>query len=225
MIHHIAGPAGRLEALLDEPTTCSSTGVAKDEREAGAVSPLDPRAAVVVGHPHPIYGGTMHNKVVYRAAKAFCKLGCAVLRFNFRGTGTSQGTFDDGPGELADFRSALDFMRSRYPHAPLWTAGVSFGSWVAMTAGATDERVAVLIGIAPPIDRYDWSAVRTAPKPKFLIQGEADQICPLRSTRVFYQQMVEPKELVVIDAADHLFDGHVSEVGDTVVDLLEGWQP
>jgi alpha/beta superfamily hydrolase len=221
MIHHIPGPAGRLEALLDEPTACTSTGVARDQRAASAVSPLRPRAAVVVAHPHPQHGGTMHNKVVFRTAKAFCGLGCAVLRFNFRGTGTSEGTFDDGPGELADFRQALDFMAARYPGSDLWTAGVSFGAWVAMTAGAGDDRVSILVGIAPPFELYDFSAVKATGKPKFIIQGERDEICSLRAARVFYQQIHEPKELVVVDAADHLFDGHVSEVGDAIRDLLE----
>jgi hypothetical protein len=221
MIHHIAGPAGRLEALLDEPTGCSSTGVAADERAARSVSPLRPRAAVVVAHPHPLYGGTMHNKVVFRAAKAFCRLGCAVLRFNFRGVGTSEGDFDDGPGELADFGRGLDFMAARYPGTELWAAGVSFGAWVALTAGADDGRVSTLVGVSLPVEGYDLSAVRTSTKPKYLIQGERDDICPLRAVRILYQQMPEPKELVVIDAADHLFDGHVLEVGDAIGDLLE----
>jgi alpha/beta superfamily hydrolase len=221
MIHHIAGPAGRLEALLDEPASCSSTGVAADERAATSVSPLRPRAAVVVAHPHPLYGGTMHNKVVVRAAKAFCRLGCAVLRFNFRGVGTSEGVFDDGPGELADFRRGLDFMAGRYPGADLWAAGVSFGAWTALSCGADDDRVSTLVGIALPVEGYDPSAVRTSTKAKYLIHGERDEICPLRAVRILYQQMPEPKELVVIDAADHLFDGHVLEVGDAIIDLLE----
>jgi alpha/beta superfamily hydrolase len=223
MILHIPGPAGRLEALLDEPTACSSTGVATDEREARTASPLLPRAAVVIAHPHPQYGGTMHNKVTFQAAKAFCRLGCAVLRFNFRGTGTSEGTFDDGPGEMADFRAALDFMAGRYPLAELWAAGVSFGGWIALTVGASDDRVSVLVGIAPPVDHYDFSAVEASTKPKFLIRGERDDICPLASMRRFYARLSEPKELVVIDAADHLFDGHVSEIGDAIADLLEDW--
>jgi alpha/beta superfamily hydrolase len=223
MVHHIPGPAGRMEALLDEPTACSSTGVAADEGAARTVSPLRPRAAVVVAHPHPLYGGTMHNKVVFRAAKAFCRLGCAVLRFNFRGVGTSEGRFDDGPGELADYRRTLDFMAARYPGAPLWTAGVSFGGWVALTSGATDDRVSVLVGIALPADNYDFAAVKASGKPTLLIHGERDEICPLRSVRVLYQQIPEPKELVVIDGADHLFDGHVLEVGDAIGDLLEDY--
>ena len=167
----------------------------------------------------------MHTKVVYRATKALARVGCAVLRFNFRGVGRSEGTWDEGPGELDDYRAALDFAAARYPDADLWAAGFSFGSWVAMTIGATDPRVSLLLGVAPPVDRYDFAAVRTTTKPKFLIQGERDEICPLKSLYAFYATLHEPKELVVIDAAGHLFDGKVEEVGDAVEDLLGDYEP
>jgi alpha/beta superfamily hydrolase len=204
-IREIQGPAGRLEALLEAPV----------------LSPGQPvRAAVVFAHPLPIEGGTMHTKAVYRATKALARIGCAVLRFNFRGVGSSEGTWDDGPGEIADFRAALDVMVARYPDTELWTAGFSFGSWVALTVGATDDRVRVLIGIAPPLDRYDFSVVAKSTKPKFFIQGEFDEICPLKRMYEFYSQAPEPKELVVIDGASHLFDGKVLEVGDAIEDLL-----
>ena len=204
-IRQIQGPAGRLEALLEAPV----------------LSPGQPvRAAVVFGHPLPIEGGTMHTKAVYRATKALARIGCAVLRFNFRGVGSSEGTWDEGPGEIADFRAALDAMAARYPDTELWTAGFSFGSWVALTVGSTDDRVRVLIGIAPPLDRYDFSLVAKSTKPKFFIQGEFDEICPLKRMYEFYSQVPEPKELVVIDGASHLFDGKVLEVGDAIEDLL-----
>ena len=204
-IREIQGPAGRLEALLEAPV----------------LSPGQPvRAAVVFGHPLPIEGGTMHTKAVYRATKALARIGCAVLRFNFRGVGSSEGTWDDGPGEIADFLAALDVMAAQYPDTELWTAGFSFGSWVALTVGATDDRVRVLIGIAPPLDRYDFSVIAKSTKPKFFIQGEFDEICPLKRMYEFYAQVPEPKELVVIDGASHLFDGRVLEVGDAIDDLL-----
>jgi alpha/beta superfamily hydrolase len=152
------------------------------------------------------------------------RIGCAVLRFNFRGVGSSEGTWDGGPGEIADFRAALDVMAARYPDTELWTAGFSFGSWVALTVGATDDRVRVLIGIAPPLDRYDFSVVAKSTKPKFFIQGEFDEICPLKRMYEFYSQVPEPKELVVIDGASHLFDGKVLEVGDAIEDLLGDYQ-
>src|SRR5438552_836069 len=125
------GPAGRLEGLLDLP------------HRHGDEPAL--RAGVVLAHPHPQQGGTMHTKAVYQAAKGLVRIGCAVLRFNFRGVGSSQGIFDNGAGETDDFRAALDLMHERYPTAPLWTAGFSFGAWIALEIGAEDDRVSALI--------------------------------------------------------------------------------
>ena len=206
-LREIRGPIGPLEALLDEPGV-GSTPV---------------RAAVVFAHPHPQQGGTMHTKVVYQAAKALNRIGCAVLRFNFRGVGTSAGRFDNGVGEADDFRAGLDFMHERHPGARVWAAGFSFGAWIALTAGAADPRVSTLIGIAPPLARYDFETVRVSTKAKFFIQGERDEICPLKDMQQFYARCEEPKELVVIDGADHLFDGHTAEVGEAVEDLLGDW--
>src|SRR5438132_2316703 len=123
-LRDIAGPAGRLEALLDEPASergVDADGLLKTAYDGGL------RAAVVFAHPHTQYGGTMHTKVVYQAAKALSRIGCSVLRFNFRGAGASAGGFTNGPGEIDDFRAALDFMRDRYPYAASWAAGISFG--------------------------------------------------------------------------------------------------
>jgi len=208
IITDLKGPAGRLEALLEAP-------------ESG-----EPRAAVVFAHPHPQFGGTMHTKAVYQGAKGLSRIGCAVLRFNFRGVGTSEGSFDKGEGEKNDFIAALDYMAARYPGIPLWAAGFSFGSWVAMEVGASDPRVSVLIGIAPPVatalpDRsYDFTNTLASEKPKFFVQGEADELCPLEGMWQFYGRLKEPKELVVIDAADHLFEGKTQEVGEALEDLL-----
>jgi alpha/beta superfamily hydrolase len=176
--------------------------------------------AVVLGHPHPLYGGTMHNKVVYQIAKGLCRTRAAVLRFNFRGVGTSQGAWDDGPGELADFRSAITFMADRHPGVELWAGGFSFGAWVALTVGATDERVSALIGVAPPAKSYDFSAVFDCTKPKFFIQGTLDTTCPWKDTLDLYSRLPDPKEFVEIDGADHLFDGQVTEVSEAVQGLL-----
>ena len=202
-IHDLTGPAGTLEALLDEP--------------AGA-----PKAAVVFAHPLPTHGGTMHTKAVYQGTKGRVRAGCAVLRFNFRGVGGSEGAFNGGEGEKGDFTAALDFMAARYPGLPLWAAGFSFGSWVALETGAVDDRVTALIGIAPPVTKpgYDFANTKQSMKPKFFVQGEADDICPLEDMWKFYGALPEPKELIVIDAADHLFDGHTTEVGEALEDLL-----
>jgi len=197
----IPGPAGQLEAKINEP--------------AGTQ-----RAVVVLAHPHPKYGGTMCHKVVFRVAKALQNIGCTVLRFNFRGTGASEGRFDGKDGEHADFFASLDFAATRHPKLDLWAAGFSFGAWVALTAGALDSRVRALIGVAPPIERYDFDTLQRSEKPKFFIQGKEDQICPLEAMRRFYAHADEPKELVVMSGADYLFDDQVSEVGNTIEDLL-----
>jgi alpha/beta superfamily hydrolase len=200
-VREIDGPTGPLEVLVDLPEG-------------------PPRAAVVFAHPLPTHGGTMHTKVVFQGAKALTRIGCAVLRFNFRGVGRSAGTWDEGPGEKDDYKAALDYFSARYPNTELWAAGFSFGSYIAMTCGATDDRVCTLIGIAPPVDRYDYSVVKRSTKAIFLIHGERDELIPLRAVREFYAQLAEPKELVVIDRATHLFEGQASEVGDALEDLL-----
>jgi len=203
-ILELKGPAGRLEALIDTPEA-------------------QPKAAVVFAHPLPTHGGTMHTKTVYQATKGLVRASCAVLRFNFRGVGASEGSFTGGDGEKLDFTAALDFMSGRYPGVPLWSAGFSFGSWIALETGAVDDRVTVLIGIAPPVTRegYDFLNTKRSPKPKFFVQGEADDICPLQDMWKFYSELPEPKELVIIDAADHLFDGHTTEVGEAIEDLVK----
>ena len=206
-IHDLTGPAGKLEALIDVPDGT-------------------PKAAVVFAHPLPTHGGTMHTKAVYQGTKGLVRAGCAVLRFNFRGVGQSAGTFDAGPGEKGDYAAALDYMEGQYPGLPLWAAGFSFGSWIALETGAADPRVTVLIGIAPPVTKigYDFSNTRVSTKPKFFVHGEADEICALQDMWKFYGSLLEPKELVVIDMADHLFDGHTTEVGEALEDLLEDFQ-
>jgi len=201
----VPGPAGTLEALLAKP-------------RAGHA----PRAAAVFAHPLPTEGGTMHTKAVYQGAKALARVGVAVLRFNFRGVGRSAGAWDDGRGESEDFKAALDYMASHYPGLPLWSAGFSFGSWIALEQGAIDDRVKVLIGLAPPVENrgYTFPNTLASEKPKFLIQGEEDEICPVGTLRKFYSQLQEPKELVVIPDADHLFEGKTQEVGEAIEDLL-----
>ena len=200
-IREIAGPSGPLEVLIEQP--------------AGEV-----RAAVVFAHPLPTHGGTMHTKGVYQGAKALARVGCAVLRFNYRGVGRSAGTWDEGRGERDDFKAGVDFMAVQFPGKELWAAGFSFGAYIALTAGAEDDRICALIGIAPPVNRYDFEAVKRSTKPKFIIHGEADELIPLKQVREFYAQLADPKELVEIDRANHLFDGQVGEVADALEDLL-----
>jgi alpha/beta superfamily hydrolase len=201
-IREIPGPAGALEILVEMPEAA-------------------PRAAVVFAHPLPTHGGTMHTKVVYQAAKALARIGCAVLRFNFRGVGLSAGTWDEGRGEMDDYRAAVDFMAAQHPGLDLWAAGFSFGSYVATTVGADDDRVCALIAIAPPVHTYEFASVKLSAKPKFIVHGERDELISLKAVRHFYAQLPEPKEMVEIDRANHLFDGQAGEVGDALADLLE----
>ena len=204
LVRDIPGAAGELEALLEEPT--------------GA-----PRAACVFAHPHPLYGGTMHSKPVYQSAKALARVGVATLRFNVRGVGRSRGTHDGGPGEIDDYRAALDYLSAQFPGLPLWAAGFSFGAWIAWNTGLDDTRVPLLLGVGLPVNLFDFSAVKESAKATFLIHGELDELVPARDIRKFYAEINEPKELVVIDGADHLFDGKTSELGDAIEDLLKDW--
>lgn len=199
----IPGPTGVLEGVINAQPDAA------------------PRAVAVLAHPLPTAGGTMHTKAVFHAAKALARINVPVLRFNFRGVGRSAGSFSGGPGERDDFRAALDFMIARYPGVHAWSGGMSFGSWAAMTVGADSPAATALIGIACPVTKYDYSPVVAAAKPTFLIHGERDELVPLKELRKFYAQLAEPKEVVVIDGADHLFDGKVSEVGDAIEDLLQ----
>jgi alpha/beta superfamily hydrolase len=217
----LAGPAGRLEALLDEPA--AARGVNRDGLVERGRSDAVLRAAVVFAHPHPQYGGTMHTKAVYQSAKTLARIGCAVLRFNFRGVGRSEGRFDEGRGEREDFRAAADFMHERYPGAPVWAGGMSFGAWIALTYGVSDSRVAAVAGVSTPVCRYDFSSVASSTTPKFFIHGERDEVCSVKDMREFYARSAEPRELAVIDGADHLFDGKVGEVADALEDLLGDW--
>jgi alpha/beta superfamily hydrolase len=206
LLHHIPGPAGRLEALLEPPVLAPAATA---------------RAAAVFAHPHPLHGGTMHTKAVYRATKALASLGCPVLRFNFRGVGRSDGMFDNGVGELDDFRAGLDFMAAHHPDTELWAAGFSFGAYIALAAGARDARVSTLIGIAPALQTYDFSAVRASSKPKYFVQGERDEICPLSYMQAFFAELPAPKQLVVVPGANHLFNGKVQDVGRAITAMLD----
>lgn len=207
MLRDIQGPAGRLEVLLELPSTHAI------------------KAAVVLGHPHPQFGGTMHTKGLYHTAKGLVRIGCAVLRFNFRGVGKSEGAYDEGRGEREDFSAALQVMAGRFPSTPLWAGGMSFGSWVGMHVGAEDPRVSTLIGVAMPVSKWDFDRVAASLKPKFFVHGELDEICGLKDITAFYARAADPKELAIIDAADHLFNGKASEVADAIEDLLADWDP
>jgi alpha/beta superfamily hydrolase len=197
----LEGPAGQLEAILKEPN--------------GPVT----RAAIVC-HPHPLFGGTMHNKVVFRIARAFADAGFAVLRFNFRGAGRSEGTHDSGRGEQDDLRAAMEFIESKYPNAEICLAGFSFGSAVMLRAAACDDRVRAIIAVGVPVSRQDFSDVPHCNKPKLLVQGSNDQYGPLDQLEMFFESLDEPKQLKIIDDSDHFFEGHLPELAETVTKFI-----
>ncbi|HKY06353.1 MAG TPA: alpha/beta fold hydrolase [Blastocatellia bacterium] len=197
----VEGPAGKLEAILKEPK--------------GTVT----RAAVCC-HPHPLFGGTMHNKVVYRIAKAFQEAGFAVLRFNFRGTGRSQGTHDEGRGEQDDLRAALRYVEQRYPEAEIWLAGFSFGSVVSVRVGCADKRVRALVAAGFPVSKYNLESAPPCDKPRLFVQGSLDEFGTQPDIQRFFASMSEPKSLKIIEGGDHFFEGHLDELARAVSDFI-----
>ena len=195
------GPAGRIEGRY-HPAPKKNAPIA------------------IVLHPHPQFGGTMNHQIIYQLYYAFVHRGFAAIRFNFRGVGRSAGAWDEGRGERDDYRAAIDFAAGRYPGVELWAAGFSFGSHIAMSVGAEDDRICTLIGIAPPVNKYDFTVAAASPKPKFIVHGIEDELIPLKAVRELYARMADPKELVEIDRANHLFDGQAPEVGEALEDLL-----
>ncbi len=198
----LPGPAGQLEALLEEPEDAP------------------PRHAALVAHPHPLYGGTMHSKVVHRLARGFRRGGAAVLRFNFRGVGASEGVYDGGSGEVEDARACLAWLRSRYPLLPYTLAGFSFGSGVALRLGCesmTAERV-VAAGFPPRMGEPERLAACTAPR--IFIQSTHDQYGPRAEFQAFFDALAEPKRLVWIEAADHFFAGGLEELEEAALRCL-----
>lgn len=197
----IEGPAGKIEAILKEPE--------------GPIT----RAAIVC-HPHPLFGGTMHNKVVYRIARAFQDASFAVLRFNFRGTGRSEGEHDSGRGEQDDLRSVLDFVESKYPAAEIWVAGFSFGAAMLLRAVACDDRVRAIIAAGVPLSKYDFSDIARCSKPKLFVQGSRDEYGSIAELERLFALLDEPKELRVIEGADHFFEGKLPELAIAVSDFI-----
>lgn len=181
----------------------------------------DPPLAALVCHPHPLFGGTMHNKVVYQAAKALHHLGVPVLRFNFRGAGLSEGEHDKGRGEQDDVRAALDYLAAQFSGKPILLAGFSFGSWVGLRVGCEDSRVTKLIGLGIPVDNSDLSYLRACGKPKLIIQGANDQFGSRANVERLFIELPEPKRLVIVDAADHFFAGKLDQVAAAITGWLQ----
>ena len=198
----LRGPAGRLEALWEEPEQAQDDFLG------------------LVCHPHPLYGGTLHNKVVHHTALALQEHGLRVLRFNFRGTGKSEGEHDGGRGEAEDVRAALDYLGEKLPGAGLVLAGFSFGAWVGLSVGCQDKRVRAMVGVGLPTDMSDLSYLTRCAKPKLFVQGTRDQYGPERSVQTLVEKVAEPKKLVWIEGADHFFTGRLDEFRRAVGDHL-----
>ena len=205
----LEGPAGRLEALLN----------------AGAENATH---AAVVCHPHPLFGGTLHNKVVFHTMKALNGFGFPVLRFNFRGAGLSHGEHDQGDGEVEDVKTALDWLHAEF-HLPLIFSGFSFGAAVGLRAAVSDVRVKALIGVGVPVGpvaadsevprTYTFDFLRDCAKPKLFVSGARDQFGPRAKLEALVASLPEPKKLVVIEGADHFFEGRLRELRETI----ESW--
>ena len=171
-----------------------------------------PLAAAVVCHAHPLHGGMMHFKVVFRVAKALQAAGLSVLRFNFRGVGRSEGTFDDGEGEQGDSRAALDELQRRFPGLPLLIGGFSFGSVVALRVGAADQRVHAVFLLGYPARLVAQHDSLAAGKPRLFVQGENDQFCSAEKLKGLIGPGPDAQHLVVIPDSDHFFTGQLDEV-------------
>ncbi|MEJ2347541.1 MAG: alpha/beta fold hydrolase [Gammaproteobacteria bacterium] len=198
----IDGPSGELESL----TLCPSDGPRSD-------------AIGVICHPHPLYGGTMHNKVVHYIAKTLNELGLRTVRFNFRGVGASEGTYGDGDGEVQDLQAVLDWVRQRHAGAEIWLAGFSFGAYVALREGCA-EGVTRLITVAPPVNLFDFEAFEAPSCPWLLLQGEGDEVVPYRDVRRWVGRLNRPPEFVPLPGVDHFFHGKLNVLHDVLMERL-----
>jgi alpha/beta superfamily hydrolase len=198
----LQGSAGKIEAVLWTPTAAP------------------PIMAAVVCHPHPLFGGTMHNKVVFQAAKALDAFGIAVLRFNFRGAGLSDGLHDKGRGELDDVRTAVEFLGDEFSGARLLLAGFSFGCWVGLRVGCEDQRVERLIGVGAPVNNSDFSYLTKCGKPKLFVHGSNDEHGDVKKVRQMVASLPGENELVVVDGVDHFFTGRIEALGKAIGEWL-----
>lgn len=193
---------GLLEGILKEP---------RGER----------RGVGLVCHPHPLGGGTMHNKVVFRAAAGLVDAGLATLRFNFRGVGSSTGVHAEVEGGVEDVRTALDYLTGEYPDEDVTLAGFSFGSRTGMEVGMSDDRVHQLISIGTPVEKYrDYDFLTSVKKPILFLHGDRDEFCSVKSLRSLTDR-IPHAEVVIFENSGHFFDDHLDKLRDTVRDWLE----
>jgi len=202
----VDGPAGRLEALLEEPEALPNQ--------------VGPREAALVCHPHPQHGGTMHNKVVYRIARGLRRAGAVVLRFNYRGVNLSEGVYAHGEGELEDARSALEVLRKRYPDLPVTLAGFSFGSRIALRLACSGEPARRAIAVGFPTIYKDRDFLNNCSVPRVFVQSTRDEFGPASDLQELVAVLPEPKRLVFIDAQDHFFAGALEKLEEEIAALV-----
>jgi alpha/beta superfamily hydrolase len=199
----IPSPHGRLEAIVKEPR-----------------GPI--HGAALVLHPHPLFGGTMHNKVVFRAAAALNDAGLLALRINFRGVGQSTGSHDEGRGERDDARAGLDYLAENYPAEEITLCGFSFGARVGLEVGVADQRVRRLISIGTPVDKYDFSFLEPCRKPILFVQGDRDEFGEVERLRDLVAKIKAPVELQIIKGAGHFFDEQLDELKAAITEWVMG---
>jgi alpha/beta superfamily hydrolase len=204
----LKGPVGDLEAIL-----WTSTRFRK------------PPLAAVICHPHPMFGGTLHNKVVYQTAKSLDSMGVPVLRFNFRGAGLSAGVHDKGLGEQGDVQAAVDYLAAEFLNTPLLLGGFSFGCWVGLRIGCSDQRVTDLIGIGVPVNSSDFTYLVNCAKPKLFVHGANDEFADPQKVKELVAELPGENHLVFIASADHFFAGHLSELDRTITTWLANRHP
>jgi alpha/beta superfamily hydrolase len=201
----LPGPAGALEALIETPAEAAADGAV--------------RAFGVVCHPHPLFGGTLDNKVVWTLARACQALGAPTIRFNFRGVGSSAGAYDEGRGEKADALAVIAWGRARWPHAALWLSGFSFGAAVALLA-AEAARPSRLITVAPGITAVEVSGAAAPECPWLIVQGDADEVVPTAQVLEWARTLSPAPEIALLPGASHFFHGRINELREVLVDFL-----
>jgi uncharacterized protein len=199
--HFIPGPAGRLEALLEAPETG------------------EPRECALVCHPHPLYGGAMHNKVVYRLARGLRRSGSVALRFNFRGVGRSEGEHGHFEGEVEDARAALSWLLGRYPELPVTLAGFSFGSRVVLRLGCEIAAPRRIIALGFPTRMGGAAFLERCPSSKYFIQSTHDEHGPREELQALFERFAPPKRIVWVEARDHFFAGALDRLEEEVFAL------
>jgi uncharacterized protein len=204
----LPGPAGRLEAIFWKPPGSEQ-----------------PPLAAVVCHPHPLFGGTMHNKVIYQAARSLDALGLPVLRFNFRGAGMSEGKHDRGRGERGDVRAAIDFLSGEFPAVPLLVVGFSFGCWVGLQVGCEDERVVELIGLGTPVNNTDFSFLKSCAKPKLFVHGSDDEHGDVNTLEQLVKELPGENRLVIVPDVDHFIAGKLDHLDRAITAWLTERHP